>query len=221
VTALETLSMWTRDGVRLDADVYRPASPERLPVLLMRQPYGRRIASTVCYAHPWWYAEQGYVVVIQDVRGRGTSEGEFDLFVHEAADGADAVAWAAEFLGTNGAVGMYGFSYQSTAQLLAASPSGSALKALAPAMIGWDIRNDWADENDAFCLQSNLSWATQIGAETARLSGDADAFAELYAASRPLPFNGARPARPDFIERHGHYTHYPDWLARRSDEAYW
>jgi len=81
-------------------------------VLLMRQPYGRRIASTVCYAHPRWYAQQGYVVVIQDVRGRGTSEGEFDLFVHEAADGADAVAWAAELPGANGAVGMYGFSYQ-------------------------------------------------------------------------------------------------------------
>ena len=130
--------MWTRDGVRLDADVYRHASSERLPVLLMRQPYGRRIASTVCYAHPWWYAAQGYVVVIQDVRGRGTSEGEFDLFVHEAEDGADALAWVAELPGANGAVGMYGFSYQGTAQLLAAARSGSALKALAPAMIGWN-----------------------------------------------------------------------------------
>ena len=102
--------MWTRDGVRLDADVYRHFSSQRLPVLLMRQPYGRRIASTVCYAHPWWYAAQGYVVVIQDVRGRGTSEGEFDLFVHEAEDGADAVAWVAELRGANGAVGVYGFS---------------------------------------------------------------------------------------------------------------
>jgi uncharacterized protein len=221
VTALETLSMWTRDGVRLDADVYRPVSSERSPVLLMRQPYGRRIGSTVCYAHPQWYAAQGYVVVIQDVRGRGTSAGEFDLFVHEAEDGADAVAWAAELPGANGAVGMYGFSYQGTAQLLAAARSGAALKALAPAMIGWDLRNDWGYENDAFCLQSNLSWATQIGAETARLAGEVEAFAELYAVSRSLPAHGARAARPDFIERHGHYTHYPDWLARHDDESYW
>ena len=190
-------------------------------MLLMRQPYGRRIASTVCYAHPRWYAQQGYVVVIQDVRGRGTSEGEFDLFVHEAADGADAVAWAAELPGANGAVGMYGFSYQGTAQLLAAGQSGSALRALAPAMIGWNIRNDWAYENDAFCLQSNLSWATQIGAEAARLAGDAEAFTELYAASRALPFNGVRPARPNFIEQHARYTHYGAWLTRCDDEAYW
>ena len=213
--------MWTRDGVRLDADVYRHFSSQRLPVLLMRQPYGRRIASTVCYAHPWWYAAQGYVVVIQDVRGRGTSEGEFDLFVHEAEDGADAVAWVAELRGANGAVGVYGFSYQGTAQLPAATRSGSALKTLAPAMIGWDLRNDWACENDAFCLQSNLSWATQIGAETARLAGDAEAFAELYAASRSLPVNGARPVRPSFIEQYARYTHYGAWLACRDDEAYW
>lgn len=69
----EVISMRTRDGVRLDADVYRPDGEGPFPALLMRQPYGRRIASTVTYAHPSWYAEQGYLVVIQDVRGRGSS----------------------------------------------------------------------------------------------------------------------------------------------------
>ena len=44
------------------------------PTLLMRQPYGRDIASTVVYAHPVWFARHGYHVVIQDVRGRGGSE---------------------------------------------------------------------------------------------------------------------------------------------------
>jgi uncharacterized protein len=217
----QTLSMHTRDSVRLDADVYRPDAPGRFPVLLMRQPYGRRIASTVCYAHPRWYAAQGFVVVIQDVRGRGSSEGEFNPFVHEAADGADSVTWAAALPGTNGNVGMYGFSYQGTAQLLAAAQAGPALKALAPAMIGWDLRTDWAYTSDAFCLHANLGWATQVGAETARLAGNAAAFAELYAASRALPLNGARPARPDLIERHARYTHYHAWLARRDDDAYW
>jgi predicted acyl esterase len=41
----------------------------------MRQPYGRDIASTVVYAHPVWFARHGFNVVIQDVRGRGDSEG--------------------------------------------------------------------------------------------------------------------------------------------------
>ena len=50
------------------------------PTLLMRQPYGRDIASTVVYAHPVWFARHGYNVVIQDVRGRGDSDGDFYPF---------------------------------------------------------------------------------------------------------------------------------------------
>jgi putative CocE/NonD family hydrolase len=76
----------------------------------MRQPYGRAIASTITYAHPSWYAAHGYIVVIQDVRGRGTSEGEFDLFAHEVEDGQEAVNWASQLPGSTGNVGMYGFS---------------------------------------------------------------------------------------------------------------
>jgi putative CocE/NonD family hydrolase len=214
-------SMRTRDGVRLDADVYRPDAPGPFPVLLMRQPYGRGIASTVCYAHPNWYAARGYVVVVQDVRGRGTSAGTFRILENEVSDGAEATAWAAALPGTNGAVGMYGFSYQGTGHLLAAGEAPHALKAVAPAMIGWDLRTDWAYENDAFCLQGNLGWAIQIGAETARLAGDAPAFDELYAASRALPFGSARPVLPGAIERWRHYTHYHDFLTRRDDSEYW
>ncbi|MGA7800418.1 MAG: CocE/NonD family hydrolase, partial [Gammaproteobacteria bacterium] len=112
--------MVTRDGVRLDADVYRPDADGEFPVLLMRQPYGRRIAATVVYAHPAWYAAQGFLVVIQDVRGRGTSEGVFRVFEHEVDDGFDAVEWAARLPGSCGRVGMYGFSYQGMTQFYAA-----------------------------------------------------------------------------------------------------
>ena len=68
-------------------------SPARNPTLLMRQPYGRDIASTVVYAHPVWFARHGYNVVIQDVRGRGDSEGDFYPFRHEGRDGAETIAW--------------------------------------------------------------------------------------------------------------------------------
>src|SRR5260221_14327848 len=110
------VSMRTRDGVRLDADVYRPAGAGPFPVLLMRQPYGRKIASTVVYAHPSWYAAHGYIVAIQDVRGAGTSEGTFKLFEHERADGADALAWAAALECGQGCAGLTCFSYQATTQ---------------------------------------------------------------------------------------------------------
>ena len=62
------------------------------PTLLMRQPYGRDIASTVVYRHPAWFARHGYHVIIQDVRGRGDSEGEFYPFRFEAEDGFDTIA---------------------------------------------------------------------------------------------------------------------------------
>lgn len=213
--------MRTRDGVRLDADVYRPAAPGTYPVLLMRQPYGRAIASTLCYAHPTWYAACGYIVVVQDVRGRGSSEGTFRLFEDEARDGFDTIAWAAQLDGSNGAVGMYGFSYQGTDQLLAAALQPPALKALAPAMIGWDLRTDWAYENGAFCLRANLGWAIQIAAETARLKGDAAAFRDLAAAAGALPLADLVPARPDLMERYRQYTHYFDWIGRPDDDAAW
>lgn len=213
--------MRTRDGVRLDADVYRPAAAGTYPVLLMRQPYGRKIASTLCYAHPAWYAERGYIVVVQDVRGRGTSEGVFRLFEDEGADGFDAIAWASQLEGSTGAVGMYGFSFQGTNQLLAAAERPPQLKALAPAMIGWSLHDDWAYENGAFCLQASLGWAIQLASETARLEGDAGAYADLSAAARALPLGDPIPARPEIMQRHRAYTHYFDWLDRPEGHTSW
>jgi len=97
-----------RDGVELVSDHYYPPQPEPQPTLLMRQPYGRDIASTVVYAHPVWFARQGYNVVIQDVRGRGDSDGEFYPFRNEGPDGADTIAWLRTRPESNGRVGMYG-----------------------------------------------------------------------------------------------------------------
>jgi len=75
------------DGITLVSDHYYPAGGGPWPTLLMRQPYGRDIASTVVYAHPVWFARHGYHIVIQDVRGRGGSEGVFYPFRHEGRDG--------------------------------------------------------------------------------------------------------------------------------------
>ena len=81
------------DGVELVSDHYYPPQSGAHATLLMRQPYGRDIASTVTYAHPAWFARHGYNVVIQDVRGRGDSEGDFYPFRHEGQDGAETIAW--------------------------------------------------------------------------------------------------------------------------------
>lgn len=59
-----------RDGITLYADVYRPAEEGTYPVLLMRQPYGRKIASTVTYAHPVWYTARGFGGRVHAIRER-------------------------------------------------------------------------------------------------------------------------------------------------------
>ncbi len=217
----ETASIHTRDGVQLDADIYRPHSSQEFPVLLMRQPYGRAIASTVVYAHPSWYAAQGYLVVIQDVRGRGTSKGEFDLFAWEKEDGLDTVNWASKLPGSTGDVGMYGFSYQGMTQLYAAATRPSALKTICPAMIAYDLYTDWAYENGAFCLQANLGWAIQLAAETVRLRTNETAYQKLYAASRNLPLSDPIPASPAILKDLAPDSFYHAWLDHPYPCEYW
>lgn len=213
--------MRTSDGARLDADVYRPEGAGEYPVLLMRQPYGRKIASTVVYAHPSWYAAQGYIVVIQDVRGRGTSEGRFRIFADDVVDGGETIAWAAALPGSTGRVGMYGFSYQGHTQLLALAAGRPELKALAPGMATWDVFSDWAFEGGAFCLANNVYWGIQMAAEQARLAGNEEAFQALYAASRAPPLHSETPCRPAVLERYAQYSHYADWVAHPAPGAYW
>jgi putative CocE/NonD family hydrolase len=222
VTGPETVSMTTRDGVRLDADLYRPAEGGPYPVLLMRQPYGRRIASTVVFAHPRWYAAQGYIVAIQDVRGTGSSEGSFRAFETERADGADAVAWAAALPGSTGRVGMYGFSYQGMTQLLALAGGAPALGALAPVMVGWDLHGDWAYEGGAFRLADSIGWGVQMAAIRAGYEKDKEAVLALSRAARTLPLADETPAYPDVLRQYRAYGHFTDWVENESpDAAYW
>ena len=213
--------MRTRDGTILVADIWQPEGDGPFPVLLMRQAYGRHIGTSLCYAPPEWYAARGYIVVMQDARGRGESGGAFDLFRHEAQDGVDTVNWAAGLPGSSGLVGMFGFSFQGTNQLLAATQHCPALRALAPAMIGWDLRHDWAYENGAFPLRANLGWAIQLAAETARLAGDHAAQATLFAASRALSFSGPAPVRPPVLDLLRRYSHYTTWLDTPAEDPYW
>src|SRR5436305_8567046 len=89
-----------RDGVILRADIYRPKVEGRFPVLLQRTPYNKSGEADFGFEA----AAQGYVVVVQDVRGRYTSEGEWYPFKHESQDGYDTVEWAASLPYSNGKV---------------------------------------------------------------------------------------------------------------------
>src|ERR1700733_4578690 len=110
--------METRDGVTLRADIYRPKADGKFPVILMRTPYDKSVGWAAAPAYQ--VAARGYIMIVQDVRGRYTSDGEFYTFRHEIADGYDAVEWAAALPYSNGKVGMTGGSYVGATQMLAA-----------------------------------------------------------------------------------------------------
>jgi predicted acyl esterase len=105
-----------RDGIQLVADVYRPKSKGQFPVLLERTPYSRKGDAAMASE----LASHGYIVVLQDTRGRYDSEGEFYPFRFESQDGYDTVEWAAALENSNGRVGMFGGSYVGATQMLAA-----------------------------------------------------------------------------------------------------
>jgi putative CocE/NonD family hydrolase len=122
-----------RDGVVLRADVLRPQAAGRVPALLVRTPYGKGSEwSDDDFAMR--AARSGYAVVVQDVRGRFGSQGIFDPYRQEGADGYDTIAWVAAQPYCDGQVGSTGLSYPAAAQWLAAVEAPPQLRAMAPAM---------------------------------------------------------------------------------------
>jgi len=211
------------DETTLVSDHYYPPGDGPWPTLLMRQPYGRDTASTVVYAHPVWFARHGYHVVIQDVRGRGGSSGEFYPFRHEGPDGAATIAWLLKHPACNGRIGMYGFSYQGATQLLAAAGQPEGLKCIAPHMTAVDLYRGWFYHQGALRLSSALGWGIQMLREDARGLGLRDASAKLEAAwanirsqASIVPY-AAHPAITDPQLP----TYVGDWLAHREEGPYW
>jgi predicted acyl esterase len=123
-----------RDGLRLATDVHRLDGATPAPVLLARTPYDKEHIVTASDTFDILRAVQaGYAVVIQDVRGRFASEGEFNPHFQEDRDGADTIAWTAVQPWSRGVVGTFGVSCLGCTQWLAAHERPQALRAIAPA----------------------------------------------------------------------------------------
>jgi putative CocE/NonD family hydrolase len=147
-----------RDGVTLYANVYRPAAEGEYPVLLTRLPYGKDIYPTHGLLDPIRAALAGYIVIIQDCRGRFRSEGDFAPLQTEGLDGYDTVEWAAALPNSNGRVGMYGASYFGFTQMAAAAEQPPHLKCIVPA-ITWSEYGDGASFRDGVTeLGLSLNW---------------------------------------------------------------
>jgi putative CocE/NonD family hydrolase len=134
------VSVPMRDGVVLRADVLLPGAEGKFPALLYRTPYGKQFALREYKTFEKAVA-RGYAVVVQDVRGRYASDGEFVAYQNEGRDGYDTIEWVAKQSWCDGNVGTFGLSYPGAVQWLAAVENPPHLKAMAPAMTFSTPRN--------------------------------------------------------------------------------
>jgi putative CocE/NonD family hydrolase len=169
-----------RDGTILRANVYRPAGEGHWPVLLTRLPYGKDLPLGTSVLDPVQAARRGYVVIVQDTRGRFRSDGEWYPFRYEADDGADTIAWAAALPYADGQVGMYGASYFGFTQWSAATRQPPALKAMVPFITWADALNGLSFRGGAFELGLHASWHLLQGLDVLvrRHAGDHGALGE-------------------------------------------
>jgi len=231
VTVERGAVMLTRDGKRLYADIYQPRGEGEFPTLLRRTPYGRTqndLAEAFNEAH--YFASHGYLVVVQDTRGRHGSEGVWHPFVYEAQDGYDAVEWAASLPQSNGRVGMFGQSYGAISQYLAATQRPPHLVTAVPvsAYLG-AFENYWYNRG-ALELSWTLSYFMNMATDVLTKLGDRGRLATLEAMKSdpdvrfaPLTDEALRhlPLQ-DWVDRFGAGAPFlADILHHDKEDAYW
>jgi putative CocE/NonD family hydrolase len=219
----QEVSVPAADGTRLAADLYLPAPSGRFPTLVLRHPYNRIHADDFVFAHASWYARRGYAVLVQDTRGRFGSEGRFEPFLGEGADGVATLDWVTEQPFCNGRIGMYGFSYAGYTQVAALEPAPASLACICPAMTAADPQHGWVFDGGAFSLAFNASWAMFLGLEDARRGSDAALESRLSKQLASLPLSLEALPLVSVIEPiAGEFTRwFGDWLAHETTDAYW
>lgn len=229
LTVMSGVSATMRDGTVLVSDLFLPAGPGPFPTVLIRTAYGRH---SLTHMEPGWsvdpmaVARAGYAVVVQDGRGTGDSEGHFVEFMDEANDGEDTINWVAAQPWSNGAVGMAGVSYLGITQLLAASNTPAALKAVVPGITASEAYDGWTYQGGAFNLGLALSWGAgralarldrserhgeNVDHERARVMA---IFGDPDKAFSSLPLDALPVGIPSM-------STYADWLAHPSRDDYW
>jgi uncharacterized protein len=219
-----------RDGVTLYSDVYRPNAEGKFPVLLIRTPYdkdniGLAIGNQV---HPVHAAQRGYVVLMQDVRGMFTSQGNFDALNQEVNDGYDTVRWAAALPYSNGKVGMFGGSYTGVTQILAAMAKPPELAAITPRHTSANYYRCWIYQDGALLLGFDLLWTITLcmgEIASANLPAEEKARQKKVLALASDNFREVSSRVPlektNVFETLGRAPYFREWLDHPSYDQYW
>ena len=226
--------MKMRDGTILYADVCRPDKPGKYPAILTRLPYNKNVMFPTGsgYMNPHRYARAGYAVVIQDVRGTGSSEGDAYFWHQEYEDGYDSVEWLAAQPWCDGNVGMYGYSYFGHTQLTAAVTQPPHLKAICPSQTySVPHSSPFSLRGDKLRLQIHPRWCLMItNLGLLRSKADSKEKRELTdkliylvdnikEQNRFLPMKDAPATK--MIDELGMMPLYSDILAHKDDDEYW
>lgn len=207
-----------RDGVILRADTYRPKADGKFPVLLQRTPYNKLWTSDTGYAA----AAHGYIVIVQDTRGRYTSDGEFYPFRYEAQDGYDTVEWAAALPYSNGKVGMFGASYIGVTQMEAAAAAPPHLAGIFPVVTASDYHDGWTYQGGAYEQWFNQTWGSGLVQDTFDRLMQHRTMTVRDAMKLPLlNYPQIKMGLPDSFSPAAVAPYYKDWLAHPSYDDYW
>ncbi|MEQ8763023.1 MAG: CocE/NonD family hydrolase, partial [Planctomycetota bacterium] len=199
-----------RDGVKLACDIYRPKGDGEYPAILVRTPYSR---ATEGLTKGDRYAARGYAVIVQDVRGRFDSEGEWYPLIHEVDDGSDTIDWIAEQDWCTGQVGMIGASYVGWVQWYAAKSGNPHLKAIIPQVSPPDPDQNFPYEGGAFMLGGG--WWAKVLEHMEAVGGAALPDLDFSKILRTLPLGD--------LDKELGVTHpfLDDWIARSPVDPYW
>ncbi len=217
-----------RDGVTTYGDIYRPFEAAPAPVVLVRTPYDKEVSMGGLGVLPQWtkLAERGYVVVVQDTRGRASSEGVFYPFATEGADGYDTACWAVEQPWSNGRVGILGASYFGATTLLAAREKPPGLVCIVPIITADDYHAGWAYQGGAFELGFMGTWGAGLAA-IQFLRPDCPVSPEarqrlMQAMSDPTAMLSHLPvAEMPGMSDPEVAPYWADWTGHSSDTGYW
>ena len=228
VLILPNLEIPMRDGTILRADLYRPQAEGRYPTLLSRTPYNKSMANGMGNSAVR-FAAAGYCVLLQDCRGRFSSDGDFTPFFQEIDDGYDSVEWAAAQSWSTGKVGMFGPSYVGATQWLAAAARPPHLAAIVPSVTASDYYDGWIYQGGAFLLEFNLTWTlgnlALAGAQRLKLDPKERAALMqrfLQHIDSPTETMSTLPlSSAPVISDPGIAPYYRDWLGHPERSDYW
>ena len=212
ISVSENVPVPMRDGVNLMANIFRPDEEGAYPVVVMRTPYGKGNAKN---GEGRAFAENGYVYIVQDCRGRWPSEGRWYPGVNERNDGYDTHQWVLDQPWCNGSIGTTGGSYVGYTQWITAPDAGSYLKAMFTSVPLFDWYKDTAYVGGACHLAQMMDWGVGMAVPPKGHPGIDWKKWKKDEAIRHLPL-------ATWDEMIGFKVNYlRDWIAHPEFDSYW